>query len=787
MTGRIIRRSSAILIAVMMVSAILLNTVSAATIVTLQVTYTAKQSDARGMLSSINSWRTGGDAWYWNSDNSEKVKTGKLAALNYDYALEQIAIQRAVEIAVSFSHTRPDGSRCFTCTYNDKRSWGENIAWGYSSASAVFEAWKEENDKYSGQGHRRNMLGAEGYDFKYIGIAHVVVNGSHCWVQEFSYYDGGMSETTAESGTKTRSVDVDTSIVSLSLQVTSSVSSINVPAATTASLPSITASYTKSGIGSAVLDPSKYSVTWTSSNSSVISISGSKYTAKATGSATLTATAVIDGKSYTVNVPVTVTGIPISSSSVTAALPSSSYTFTGSQIKPVPTVKNGDVTLVEGTDYTLSYQNNKNAGEGTVTITGKGGYDGSRTLKFTIAQKNIASSFSIRMTVQEYTYTGSAISPDVTVTDGKTTLNKTTDYTLKITNNVNAGTGSVTVTGQGNYTGSVTSSFTIKPVSSSKLKVAAVGDQTFTGSAITPALNITFNGTKLVKNTDYTVKFENNTNVGTASFTVTFKKNYSGTYKGSFNIVSFINEPGWQKVGDTYVYVQDDLTLKKSSWLNENNKWYYFDNNGRMVKGIYKVGADTYIFDDSGVMLTGWKEISGKWYYLSSSGVMQKGWIKVSKVWYYFDESSGVMATGLFKISGVLYYFKDSGALGTGWYKNTDGSYYYFTTNGVVTGWKQISKVWYYFDGSGIMATGVKKIDGEIYVFASSGAMQKSGWKQSGSDWYYLTKSGTAYVKKWLKSGGKWYWFDSSGKMVKSKTVTIDGVKYTFDKDGVLV
>lgn len=66
------------------------------------------------------------------------------------------------------------------------------------------------------------------------------------------------------------------------------------------------------------------------------------------------------------------------------------YTHTGAEIKPAVTVKNGDVTLVEGTDYTVAYSNNINVATKdatnapTVTITGKGKYTGSKALTFTI-------------------------------------------------------------------------------------------------------------------------------------------------------------------------------------------------------------------------------------------------------------------------------------------------------------------------------------------------------------------------------------------------------------------
>ena len=59
-------------------------------------------------------------------------------------------------------------------------------------------------------------------------------------------------------------------------------------------------------------------------------------------------------------------------------------TYTGSAIEPTVTVKDGDVTLTLGTDYTVSYSNNVETGTATVTVTGTGGYSGEATATFTI-------------------------------------------------------------------------------------------------------------------------------------------------------------------------------------------------------------------------------------------------------------------------------------------------------------------------------------------------------------------------------------------------------------------
>lgn len=73
-------------------------------------------------------------------------------------------------------------------------------------------------------------------------------------------------------------------------------------------------------------------------------------------------------------------------SSLTISKPSN-YAYTGKNRKAAITIKDGDYTLVKGTDYTLSYKNCKNIGTATVTITGKGKYTGTKTLTYKIVPK----------------------------------------------------------------------------------------------------------------------------------------------------------------------------------------------------------------------------------------------------------------------------------------------------------------------------------------------------------------------------------------------------------------
>ena len=149
-------------------------------------------------------------------------------------------------------------------------------------------------------------------------------------------------------------------------------------------------------------------------------------------------------------------------------------TYTGSAITPSITVKDGTKTLVNGTDYSVSYSNNVNVGTATVTITGKGKYSGTKNVTFTIISKSISG--ATVSSIGNQTYTGSAITPAITVKDGTKTLVNGTDYSVSYSNNVNAGTATVTITGKGKYSGTKRVTFTIVKTETPKPNTPAVGN-----------------------------------------------------------------------------------------------------------------------------------------------------------------------------------------------------------------------------------------------------------------------------------------------------------------------
>ena len=129
--------------------------------------------EVKKVFELTNAFRTGNEAFYLNEDNTTKTNlVGQLGTLTLDEDLCKAAQIRANEIVSKFSHTRPNGTSCFTVLKELSISYsavGENIAAGNKSGERTFLQWKEDNEKYSGQGHRRNMLGK---NFTRIGIAY---------------------------------------------------------------------------------------------------------------------------------------------------------------------------------------------------------------------------------------------------------------------------------------------------------------------------------------------------------------------------------------------------------------------------------------------------------------------------------------------------------------------------------------------------------------------------------------------------------------------------------------
>lgn len=156
------------------------------------------------------------------------------------------------------------------------------------------------------------------------------------------------------------------------------------------------------------------------------------------------------------------------------------FVYTGSGIKPDVSIPG----LTKGRDYKVSYKNNKNVGMATVIITGKKAYKGTYKLFFTIGARDISD--ATVSTIKDMTFTGSQLKPKPVATvlvdlgNGRTKKLKVKigrGATAEYANNINVSgeeKASVTLTGYGNFKGSVTGYFNIIPAKMSKTSISSL-------------------------------------------------------------------------------------------------------------------------------------------------------------------------------------------------------------------------------------------------------------------------------------------------------------------------
>ena len=164
----------------------------------------------------------------------------------------------------------------------------------------------------------------------------------------------------------------------------------------------------------------------------------------------------------TVNGELVVNKKELTDGDVTVTVLGETPVYDGSEKKPAVEVKYGETTLAAA-DYTVSYSNNVNAGVNTASVTvtsnDNSSYKFTATKNFTIAQAPISG--AVITDIADVTYDTEAHTPEVTVTFNGSPLEAGKDYDVAYTNNINAGTATVTVTGKGNFTGTASKTFTI--------------------------------------------------------------------------------------------------------------------------------------------------------------------------------------------------------------------------------------------------------------------------------------------------------------------------------------
>lgn len=187
-----------------------------------------------------------------------------------------------------------------------------------------------------------------------------------------------------------------------------------------------------------------------------------------------------------------------------------------------------------GTSYTLPAD--LPAGTHTYLVTFTSDYY-SKSAEITITVTPISLE-GAEVTVQNPTYNGKEQGPEVTVKlDENTTLTKGTDFYVDATMQANAGSYTLTISGNGNYTGTKTVEWKILPKTIANPTIEVGSGGIYDKTAKTPSVVVKDDGTS-IPDSEYTVSYENNTNAGTATVKITDKENgnYTVNCSSTFEI-----------------------------------------------------------------------------------------------------------------------------------------------------------------------------------------------------------------------------------------------------------
>lgn len=423
--------------------------------------------------------------------NQERAKKNR-NPVTMDKNLLECAMTRAEELTVYASHTRPNGSICFSAfPYFEDPS--ENLAINQGTPEEVMESWIESS------GHYTNIMNSKNVS---AGIGCYSQNGHLYWIQCFSSH---AAETCTQPANQ--NVSPVLSVLPRLMNIHFNVSS---PVKFTEEQKTLTIYATCNGFSymSSSLDPSSF--TWSTGDPSVATVDQSGVIRlKSKGNTTVTATLKsCPDKILTADLNAY---YDLEDSKETSLTYTGSWKYTGKPITFSPVLKFHNRTLTEGKDYTLSFSNNQNSGVGTFTITGLGLYSGTLTNNFGIWQINLSQA-EIAFSQSSYLYTGTPLTPKPTVTWNGITLTENVDYTLSWHNNAQQGNAYVTVSGKGNFTGERNKYFCIDLTPITEAEIGDIPDYEYApGKEFKPEPTVTLNGVTLKKDVDYTLSYFDNT------------------------------------------------------------------------------------------------------------------------------------------------------------------------------------------------------------------------------------------------------------------------------------
>lgn len=257
--------------------------------------------------------------------------------------------------------------------------------------------------------------------------------------------------------------------------------------------------------------------------------------------------------------------------------------YTGKAIKPDIRVYDGKKLLTEKKDYTIAYKNNINAADKndakapTITVMGKGNYEGKAWTTFTIEPMDISNRF-INADDFAIAYNSKVQKPIPTVTFENKKLTAQKDYKVYYPDEgegayKDKGVYTLVVEGCGNYTGRREVLLTIEEIISiSKVKLNSIKPQTYTGYEVYPEIVAKYGKEFLTEGKDYRVVYTNNKEIGKATAIIEGIGRFRGTKKIDFKIEGIsINKAKINKI-ESVIYDGNQQKVKIGLSVKMDNK-----------------------------------------------------------------------------------------------------------------------------------------------------------------------------------------------------------------------
>ena len=196
--------------------------------------------------------------------------------------------------------------------------------------------------------------------------------------------------------------------------------------------------------------------------------------------------------------------------------------------------------LKEGTDFTVTYSNNKKAGTAKVKVTGKGNYTGSVTKTFEILPADISNDTIIILNKDAFLYNGKKQKASVSAVMFDGVKLASSNYTVNYLtpDSTEIGVYFIEVEGKGNYTGKAAAVYSITDSMKlvSKLSISGIKNMTYTGKEVLQDIVVKDGKNTLTEGKDYSIMYKNNIDAGTAYAIVFGEGEYLGSVTKAYKI-----------------------------------------------------------------------------------------------------------------------------------------------------------------------------------------------------------------------------------------------------------